>query len=904
MNPWVDATPLLPGTKADNAPWPQGFLGAEDANNISARIRELWAAVRGIDPGGGSLSLGTPNGLSVATGNILSLALATSTAAGALSAPDKVKLLSLQFVSVTDPAFNAGVGGDDVAKIQAALDYALAHGINVVHFPKPSAGFYTIDCHNWTDDRWLVKVYSGLRLVGDGLNATIIKIINSSNANDAFGVRVFQYDAGSQDIAFIGLTFQGENNPFTYVFNNAQTCIYGLGVGSKDVVVRDCHFRDLFGFSVHSEAHLRTHVLDCTFVRCANGVNVNGDWIVLSRNAFEQSEGFECSGKHIVIQSNTFKQALGNACSVGGNMTPGTQYPGAVVVGNTVDGSTSVGMTATNGCVGAVFANNVIRGCEDGGFVAATNDDTLFVLKNNIFASNIIDSNCRSVSPSSIVGCDIRGGQGGWLIYANEFIDRAVTGYDQRIAFHLDVPDCVVSGNRFSGTFKDASFDVHALNTTEELNTFVNKNEEWYGSRAPKRQGFNDVTVPVFINRIWNSSSGDQYAMFAMFPNGALEWGPDTVAGVATRDLRLRRSGAKAAKLEAHTGGAFGTWTDPASLTAGQFIGALTGNADTATKLATPRNIAGLAFDGSANISPTTANVPDSANKRYVTDAQLVVLGNTAGINTGDQSSVSGNAGSATVLQTARAIDGVAFDGSADIRTGWSLDKKPVSPNASDDEFESGALTAWTTGGSQQATAIDPYATFTTATQWRYSHTLRPSWLMIQPTADATYIVPIHKSVTVGTNFMVWARLSFNSRSSATVSNNDHGIGIGLSATSAGAPDFNNFVLLFLSEPNANDKAIRWSSTAASVAATTGSLSVSTTLNVDTQYVLIQKIGSTIHYWCAGPSGSWLYLGSHTNAATFDRVFLRVANAATTAPGNMILGIDFIRFYSGADKLP
>lgn len=41
--------------------------------------------------------------------------------------------------------------------------------------------------------------------------------------------------------------------------------------------------------------------------------------------------------------------------------------------------------------------------------------------------------------------------------------------------------------------------------------------------------------------------------------------------------------------------------------------------------------------------------------------------GTSSGTNTGDQSSVSGNAGSATVLQTARNINGVAFDGSASI---------------------------------------------------------------------------------------------------------------------------------------------------------------------------------------------------------------------------------------------
>jgi hypothetical protein len=37
------------------------------------------------------------------------------------------------------------------------------------------------------------------------------------------------------------------------------------------------------------------------------------------------------------------------------------------------------------------------------------------------------------------------------------------------------------------------------------------------------------------------------------------------------------------------------------------------------------------------DIPATTANLPDSTNKRYVTDANLTVIGNTSGVNTGDQ---------------------------------------------------------------------------------------------------------------------------------------------------------------------------------------------------------------------------------------------------------------------------
>ena len=67
-----------------------------------------------------------------------------------------------------------------------------------------------------------------------------------------------------------------------------------------------------------------------------------------------------------------------------------------------------------------------------------------------------------------------------------------------------------------------------------------------------------------------------------------------------------------------------------------------TGNAGTATALETARTIGGVSFDGSANI-------------------------NLAGVNTSGNQDTSGNAGTATALETARTIHGVSFDGSANI---------------------------------------------------------------------------------------------------------------------------------------------------------------------------------------------------------------------------------------------
>ncbi len=83
------------------------------------------------------------------------------------------------------------------------------------------------------------------------------------------------------------------------------------------------------------------------------------------------------------------------------------------------------------------------------------------------------------------------------------------------------------------------------------------------------------------------------------------------------------------------------TWSARQTFNGG-ITGALTGNADTATKLKTARTIGGVAFDGSANI-----NLP--------------------GVNTTGNQNTTGNAATATKLATARNINGVKFDGSGDI---------------------------------------------------------------------------------------------------------------------------------------------------------------------------------------------------------------------------------------------
>ena len=62
-----------------------------------------------------------------------------------------------------------------------------------------------------------------------------------------------------------------------------------------------------------------------------------------------------------------------------------------------------------------------------------------------------------------------------------------------------------------------------------------------------------------------------------------------------------------------------------------------------------------------------TGDIDPTTNRRYVTDAQLAVIEDTEGVNTGDQTDISGNAATATALETTVTINGVNFNGTSNI---------------------------------------------------------------------------------------------------------------------------------------------------------------------------------------------------------------------------------------------
>jgi hypothetical protein len=183
----------------------------------------------------------------------------------------------------------------------------------------------------------------------------------------------------------------------------------------------------------------------------------------------------------------------------------------------------------------------------------------------------------------------------------------------------------------------------------------------------------------------------------------------DIAANAGITNAQLANSTTTLGSTTLTLGGTVTSVTGLSSITSTGFTGALTGNASTATKLATARAINGVSFDGSGDITiaadantltgtTLASNVVNSsltsvgtitsgiwsgtaiannklANSALTIGSTNIALGATtsslAGLSTVTATNftgaLTGNASTATKLATARAINGVSFDGSGDI---------------------------------------------------------------------------------------------------------------------------------------------------------------------------------------------------------------------------------------------
>ena len=136
------------------------------------------------------------------------------------------------------------------------------------------------------------------------------------------------------------------------------------------------------------------------------------------------------------------------------------------------------------------------------------------------------------------------------------------------------------------------------------------------------------------------------------------------------------------------------------------------GNAGTATALETARNIAGQSFDGTADITIAATDLSDTDQSLATTDD--VSFNSVTADVTGN---LTGNADTATALETARSIAGQSFDGTADITIAATDLSDTDQSLATTDDVSFNTVTADVTGdltgNADTASALDSSVTIT-----------------------------------------------------------------------------------------------------------------------------------------------------------------------------------------------
>ena len=315
-----------------------------------------------------------------------------------------------------------------------------------------------------------------------------------------------------------------------------------------------------------------------------------------------------------------------------------SQLPVATTVNNTdytvmVDGNTSTNKRATVAQILAASGGGTVTS------VGITGTDGVTVTNSPITSSGSITLALGSITPSGVTSIGVISGSN---------LSGTNTG-DQTITLTGDVTG--------SGTGSFASTIAAGVVTNAKLADMTGPTVKGRssGTGAPTDLSMASVNamLPVFVGD--SGSGGTQGLVLA----------PTSGSAAAKKFLR-----------------ADATWVAP---DANDLLPSQAGNSGKVLSTNGSTTSWAAAGVGSVtNVSVTTANgVSGTVATSTTTPAISLTLGaitpssvaatgtvtgtNLSGTNTGDQTTITGNAGSATILQTARAINGVNFDGSAAI---------------------------------------------------------------------------------------------------------------------------------------------------------------------------------------------------------------------------------------------
>jgi hypothetical protein len=233
-----------------------------------------------------------------------------------------------------------------------------------------------------------------------------------------------------------------------------------------------------------------------------------------------------------------------------------------------------------------------------------------------------------------------------------------------------------------------------------------------------------------------------------------------------------------------------------------------------------------------------------------------------------------------------------------------------------DEEFETSTLltgnfdNAWIVANNTITYGISPYVGFSTGS-CRVAFDMRPSWMMVQPPGTGASTVFLKKALLLsGSDFFMWSRLaSANRATSVTAGDGLAAIIMGDSGTLDGnAAQFNNFVGLISTNAVAGNimQYAFYKTQGGVVTVQTSGEDMFINRNVAQPYatVGIQKIGTTYHGWGFDAGGNRTWMGSQTWTGSLNYVGVFFVNASNASPGNLVHGVDFLRFRTGSTWLP
>ena len=234
----------------------------------------------------------------------------------------------------------------------------------------------------------------------------------------------------------------------------------------------------------------------------------------------------------------------------------------------------------------------------------------------------------------------------------------------------------------------------------------------------------------------------------------------------------------------------------------------------------------------------------------------------------------------------------------------WLIDP-PDAPSIWDDEFESTVMDPkWTElipggAGFTAVSTFDPYAAFTTGNHLYSLNDHRASWLMIQPVANygvgANGLNQGWKMDISGlpTDCFIYMRASASERRTSMTD------GDGEVAIRLFDPLQTTHVLAMIDGFGGIREALFARAAPLTAYANLGLLRNYLGQSFPIEYIGIQKRGLTWDGWAAPASGNWVWMGTYTHLVALTELWLCFNNQTSASPGNMILGVDFIRVRPG-----